>query len=151
MSKLKTFLELVENLPSETVSYLDDEIVNQFLAPLEIYNSNPNGELLLRFTTKEAFSDTNCMRKYGDLVNVYLFDNKPFALVHQTGKWLGTYTTHILDPVVLGEVQHAIIEQYSKNNPAPSIIDDTFFDRESKWVKSLTNPEIFPFKYNNTD
>ena len=29
MSKLKTFLELVENLPSETVSYLDDEIVKR--------------------------------------------------------------------------------------------------------------------------
>lgn len=147
MSKLKTFLAMVLPLPAEPLSYLDDELVNQFIAPLEVYNLNASKELISRFTAKEVFSDTNTMGKYGDLVNVYLFDDKPFAIIHQTGKWLRDHTPYILDPEVFSQVQSTILEEYRKNNPPTAIVTDEFFETEVKWVTHLTDSEKFPFKY----
>lgn len=147
MSKLKTFLDMVETLPAETLSYLDDELANQFIAPLEVYNLNASKELLSHFTTKEAFSDTNSMGKYGDVVNVYHFDGKPFVLLHQTGKWLRDHTPFVLDPVVFGQVQIAILEEYRKNIPPAVVIGDDFFESDVKWINYLTDPEKFPYKY----
>ncbi len=146
---------MVLPLPAEPLSYLDGELVNQFIAPLEVYNLNASKELISRFTAKEVFSDTNTMGKYGDLVNVYLFDDKPFAIIHQTGKWLRDHTPYILDPEVFGQVQSTILEEYRKNNPPTAIVTDEFFEivtdeffeTEVKWVTHLTDPEKFPFKY----
>lgn len=151
MQDLQTFLALAEPLPEEQIDYLDDEDINLFLQPLEVYGERLTPETQARLTLKEVYSKTEYMGKYGHTAHLALFDHKPFGIIHSTGKYLRERTLKCFNVEILKEVQSAIIADYYKQKPSDIVMEDDFFTQDEEWIKHLTQSEKFPFKYNTLD
>lgn len=98
-------LELAATLPSEPVTYIDNPFQQEAYRPLYLPDqiSYGIGQLTKdqqRLTVKCVYEHSWQDAKYGERVQVYYLDDKPFVLLRCFGRYLDTGLAYVIDKKV---------------------------------------------------
>lgn len=99
------FLELAAALPAEPVTYLENTFQQEAYRPLQLPSEISYGlgnlpEDQRRLTVKRVYEHSWQDAKYGEQINLFYFDDKPFVMIRNFGKWLDNGLAYVVDKQV---------------------------------------------------
>lgn len=124
------FLELAQALPGEKIEYLAEPFITDAYAPLiisdevnrGIYSLRENNPEKIRISTKVVYKNTVQNDKYGNLIELYYFDDKPFLLMHRFSRYLTISHVYIIDEEVHIASRDWLLSLYQEELPEEKLI-----------------------------
>lgn len=142
------FLELAAALPAEPLSYIGSVFQSEAYRPLYVPDEISYGLGQLpadqrRLKVKVVYENSWQDGKYGERVELFYLDDKPFVMISNYGKWLDNGTAYIVDKEVHEEARVWLFSLYdAPEEQRVEILTDEFISslHEGKLVQG-----DFPF------
>lgn len=119
------FLELAQALPGEKIEYLNEPFISDAYAPLilsdeinrGLYALRENSPEKIRISFKVVYQKTVQDGKYGDILELYYLDDKPYLLMHRFSRYLTVSHVYIIDQETHAASRDWLLSLYDKTHP----------------------------------